>query len=299
MKVLVTGANGFVGTLLCAHLSEAGHDVIATDVANMDITDLASTTAAVAEAQPELIIHLAALTDVAASWANPELCYRLNVTGVHNVLQASIALGREAYPRVLLVSSAEVYGPVDTSDMPITEQTPLRPSNPYATTKAAGEMLGIGAWHTHGLPVIISRSFNHIGPSQTAQFVVAALARRIAEAIKTGSNEIVVGNMSAQRDFLDVRDVIAAYVALAQQGQPGEAYNVCSGVPVSIQTIADQMIQASGHDIALRVDSELFRPNDVPIRFGDATKLHVQTGWKPQIPLNTTLSEIINNALQA
>ena len=299
MKVLVTGANGFVGTLLVEYLQTLGHDVVATDVAPLDITDLANTTAVISAAAPELVIHLAALTDVAASWKNPALCYALNVTGVHNVLQACVALGTGAMPRVLLVSSAEVYGPVDTTDMPITEHTPLRPMSPYATTKAAGEMLGIGAWHTYGLEVVISRSFNHIGPSQSGQFVVAALARRIAEAIREGRTEIAIGNLSAQRDFADVRDVICAYVLLAEQGVPGEAYNVCSGTAVSIQSIADQLVAASGHDLTLRVDPELFRPNDVPIRYGDATKLHLQTGWKPEIPLNTTLAEVLSHALEA
>ena len=179
MKVLLSGGQGFVGTWLQAHLRECGDTPIAPSLDEWDITNAKQTVDIIEGASPDVIIHLAALTDVQYSWSHPGEALRLNVVGTQNVLQGALALPVNARPRVVMVSSAEVYGTVALDELPITETLPYRPVSPYAATKAAAEMLGLGAWYGSGLEVIIPRSFNHIGPNQAGAFLVAALARRI------------------------------------------------------------------------------------------------------------------------
>ncbi len=171
----------------------------------------------------------------------------------------------------------------------------MQPTSPYAASKAAAEALAVQAHLGHGLETIRVRPFNHLGPGQSEHFVAPALAARIARAERVGGGEIPVGNLSARRDFTDVRDVVRAYRALAVEGEPGDVYNVCSGEDIAIQQLADELVALATVPIALRPDPALVRPVDLPVLRGDAGKLAEATGWKPEIPLQQTLSDLLTD----
>src|SRR5437764_4351822 len=230
---------------------------------------------------PEVVYHLAGWSDVGGSWAAPVEVFRANAEGTLNVLLASTEGG---VGRVIAVSSADVYGVVKEDQLPITEDTPLRPVTPYAASKVAADYLALQAWLGSKLPVIRVRAFNHLGPGQTPKFVAPALAHRIARNELDGGAVVPVGNLSARRDFTDVRDVTRAYRLLAERGEPGEAYNVCSGHDVSIQELADRLLAMAHQPMELKHDPDLERPVDVPVLRGDATRVRDATGWTPEIP---------------
>ena len=211
VRALVTGGRGFVGTWLVSHLTEQGDDVVAVDH-EVDVTEAEAVARTVDEVAPRAIYHLAALANVGTSWSDPGAAMRVNAIGTVNVLEA--ARHCDPLPVVLLTSSAEVYGIVPEARLPVTEAFPLAPVTPYAASKVAAEYAGVQACLAHGLPVVRVRPFNHIGPGQSAGFVVAALAQRIVEAQRTGARTMAVGNLSARRDLTDVRDVVRAYRAL-------------------------------------------------------------------------------------
>jgi GDP-4-dehydro-6-deoxy-D-mannose reductase len=292
MRALVTGAGGFVGRHLVAHLTEAGDDVCTTDPATggADITDAAAIAAELAEAAPEVVYHLAGWADVGGSWARPVDAFRANAEGTLNVLTAAQEAGVQ---RVVAVSSADVYGQAGPDEMPLTEESPLRPSSPYAASKVAADYLGLQAWLGHGLPVLRVRAFNHLGPGQTDRFVASALASRIAQAERDGGTTLTVGNLTARRDYTDVRDVVRAYRLLAERGEPGEAYNVCSGVDLAVQDIVDRLLALATVDLELEVDQSLFRPVDTPVLRGSHDKITAATGWRPEIALDTTLADLL------
>ncbi|MBV8691702.1 MAG: GDP-mannose 4,6-dehydratase [Actinobacteria bacterium] len=293
MRVFVTGGHGFVGPYLRAHLEAAGDDVVAPPD-GWEITDPAQVNAALQEAAPEAIYHLAAISNVVQSWQEPALTFEVNALGTLHLLEAARAL--ETPPRVLLIGSAEVYGKVRPDEVPITENTPLRPVTPYAASKVAAEYLGMQAFLAYGLPVLSVRAFNHIGPTQSGGFVVADLARRIVEARRDGIKTLPVGNLSPRRDFTDVRDVVRAYRLLVEHGAAGEAYNVCSGRDVAVDELAHRLLELSGADLTLETDPALVRPVDLPVLKGDPAKIEQATGWKPEIPLDQTLTEVLEHA---
>jgi GDP-4-dehydro-6-deoxy-D-mannose reductase len=212
--------------------------------------------------------------------------------GTLNVLEA--AAGCEVPPTVLVVSSAEVYGSL-TDGKPLDESCELRPVTPYAVSKVAAEFLGLQAFLGRGLRVIRARPFNHVGPGQAETFVVSALARRMIEAELSGSGAVQVGNLAASRDFTDVRDVVRAYRLLAASGASGEAYNICSGHAVTIAALAEQLAGLLSYEVTLLEDPALFRPVEVPVLVGDASKLVAATGWQPVVPLATTLSDVLDD----
>jgi GDP-4-dehydro-6-deoxy-D-mannose reductase len=288
----VTGSRGFVGGWLVSHLAAAGDDVVQCP-ADLDIGDAPGVTAAIKEASPEIVYHLAGFSHVGASWGAAPETYRVNVLGTVSVLEAALAC--DPVPAVLVVSSAEVYGRVDPSDIPITEAVPIRPVSPYAASKAAAELVGQQAYLARGLRVLTVRPFNHVGPGQAPSFVVSALAKRIVEAQRKGDTSIPVGNLSARRDFTDVRDVVRAYRLLALAGEPGEVYNVCTGVDVSVEAVVRQLCEIAGADLRLVVDPGLFRPVDVPVLRGDASRLRACTGWQPEIALDDTLVAVLDH----
>jgi len=290
VRALVTGARGFVGTWLTAHLVESGDDVVAIDH-EVDITDGEAVRSAVVGAAPEVVYHLAALTNVGRSWTDPAEVLRVNATGTLYVLEAARACPHP--PRVLLTSSAEVYGAVPQELLPVTEDAPLAPITPYAASKVAAEYLGLQSYLAYGLPVLRTRPFNHVGPGQSAAFVVSALAERIVEARRRGADSMVVGNLTARRDLTDVRDVVRAYRLLAERGMAGEVYNVCSGRDVSIADVAAQLQQLAGTDLRFELDPSLARPVDVPVVRGDPTKLQEATGWEPRFTLDRTLLDVL------
>lgn len=295
MRALVTGGLGFVGRHLTAHLEACGDEVIALDRHGdnpVDITDAARVASAVAEAAPDAIYHLAGWADVGGSWKQPHTVLRVNAEGTLNVLEAARAAGVE---RVLAVASADVYGIVSEDELPLTEAAPLRPTSPYSASKVAADAIAHQAFLGYALGVIRVRPFNHLGPGQSEQFVASALAARIARAERDGVGSIPVGSLSARRDFTDVRDIVRAYRLLVESGEPGEVYNICSGVDRAIQEIADELIRLAKYPIELAPDPDLIRPADIPVLRGDFSKLEAATGWRPEIPIEQTLADVLDD----
>jgi GDP-4-dehydro-6-deoxy-D-mannose reductase len=292
MRALVTGATGFVGPHLVAHLRARGDDVVGLEDGVVEVTDPEAVGAWVLRHRPEVLYHLAGWADVGGSWAAPQAAFRVNAEGTLNVLQAALGSGCE---RVLLVSSADVYGIVDEADLPITELHPLRPVSPYAVSKVAADYLGLQAWLGRKLEVVRVRAFNHLGPGQTDRFVAPAIASRIAANEREGGDEIPVGNLAARRDLTDVRDVVRAYRLLVERGEPGEAYNVCRGVDVEIAELAQRLLALATRSMRLVVDPDRHRPVDVPVLRGDPTKVEQATGWRPEIPLDQTLADVLDD----
>jgi GDP-4-dehydro-6-deoxy-D-mannose reductase len=286
----VTGGHGFVGTWLSAYLREQGDDVVVTGE-EVDVTDAAAVRASIAAIAPEAIYHLAGWAHVGSSWDDPAGAFQVNAAGAVHVLDAARRL--EHLPRVLVVSSAEVYGTVTPDQLPLSEDSPVSPVSPYAASKVAAEVAARQAWLGYRLPVVVARPFNHIGPGQAPTFVVSALARRIVEAERSGATVLEMGNPAPRRDLTDVRDVVRAYRLMIEKGEPGSTYNVCSGEDVVIGDLAQRLIDLSGVALELRTGAVEFRPVDVPVLRGDATRLQAATGWKPEIPLDETLRDVL------
>jgi GDP-4-dehydro-6-deoxy-D-mannose reductase len=291
MRAFVTGASGFAGGWLIRHLEGCGDEVAAL-APHTDIADAGAVSGQLRDAAPGVVYHLAGLTHVGRSWEAPEETFQVNAVGTLHVLEAARAMARP--PRVVLVSSAEVYGSGDGA--PLGEEDPLRPTSPYAASKAAAELLGLQAHLGRGLDVVRVRPFNHIGPGQVAAFVVPALAERIAAAEADGTTEVAVGDLSPARDFTDVRDVVRAYRLLAEQAVAGEVYNVCSGRAVPISEVAKLLVASSSAPVELVEDPALFRPVEIPVLLGDASRVEALTGWRPEIPLEQTLAEVLADA---
>ncbi len=313
MKAFITGAGGFAGGHLVASLlrqpgqapadivagvlQPPGHnptlDRLAVQQYQLDLCDAAAVHAAIEDIRPDVVFHLAALADVAASFKDPWGTLANNIHAQVNLLEACRNIVPTA--RVLVVSSAEIYGAAP-ADVPLDETVPFAPANPYSVSKVAQDMLGLQYYLAYRLPVVRARPFNHIGPGQGSGFVAADFASQIA-AIEAGQREPVmfVGNLEAERDFTDVRDVVRAYLLLAQHGQAGEAYNVCSGQGYSIQYLLDTLLSYATVPIEVRQDPARMRPSDVPRRVGDATKLRTRTGWTPQIPFEQSLLDTLND----
>ena len=289
MRALITGGAGFVGAHLRAHLETMGDEVIVTDL-EVDITDAHAIAKVVASTAPNAIYHLAAMSHVGESWDTPSTVLSVNVIGTANVLAAA---RRAEVERVLITSSADVYGAVTKEQLPLTEDAALAPANPYAASKAAAEIIALQAWRSFEQGVIIARPFNHIGPGQSPRFAVAGLAARLVEAKRTGAGTLSVGNLAARRDFTDVRDIVTGYRTLIETGTPGEIYNLCSGHDVSLAEIVERLQVVVGTHVELTTDPELLRPLDTPVLRGDASKIHDALGWRPTIDLAQSLSDIV------
>ncbi|HPU38891.1 MAG TPA: GDP-mannose 4,6-dehydratase [Microthrixaceae bacterium] len=294
MKVLITGAGGFVGHHLATHLHEAGDEVMTTDRSTdgLDITDAPAMLEAFRRRQPEVVYHLAGASDVGGSWSTPQATFRSNAEGTLNVLWAAREAGVE---RVLTVGSADVYGKVSAADLPISEQLAMRPVSPYAASKASADHVALQANLGFGQHVIRARPFNHLGPGQSNRFVAAALAERVASNELSGESKVTVGNLSPRRDFTDVRDVVRAYRLLVEHGAAGEVYNVCSGRAIAVQALADEFISLASIPMELVTDPDLERPVDIPVLLGDNARIRADTGWEPQIPLATTLRDLLDD----
>ncbi|HEX2204210.1 MAG TPA: GDP-mannose 4,6-dehydratase [Longimicrobium sp.] len=305
MRVLVTGAGGFVGGHLVRALLARGDEVFAApppphappaEVEGarwlpLEMTSPASLAAAVAEARPERVFHLAAQSSVAESFADPLGTWETNATGTLRLL-AALPPG----VRLVFVSSSEVYGAVPEEAQPIAEDRPLRPANPYAASKAAAEMAVLEAAASGRVDAVVARSFTHTGPGQTARFALASFARQLAR-IRAGAEAPVlrVGNLEARRDYLDVRDVVRAYLLLAERGETGGVYNVCSGEAHSLRELLETLVGLSGADVRVETDPDLVRPLDIPLLLGDPAALRA-LGWTPEIPLRQTLADLLESA---
>ena len=278
MKALITGSAGFVGQHLVEHLSNEGDEVFCSDLSLSKI-------------QPDYVYHLAGQADVKASWEDPLMTFRVNAEGTLNVLQACQLSNVK---RVLCVSSAEVYGSVQESELPITEKHIINPSNPYAASKSAAEIL-CKQMNSQDLQIMCARSFNHFGPGQKENFVAAALTKRMLLAQRLDQSEITVGNLETIRDFTDVRDVVRAYRLILTKGDGGNVYNVCSGIGRKISELATTLLNKIDSELELKLDPKLHRPSDTPVLIGDYSKLHKQTGWEPHIEFDQTIEDTIES----
>jgi GDP-4-dehydro-6-deoxy-D-mannose reductase len=306
MRALITGAAGFVGRHLANYLvengdwelygvqSEPGPSVPRARMTAGDLLDEGLSSQVIHGCQPDVIFHLAAQADVATALASPARTLVNNAVAQINVLEACRAA--DLNPVILVVSSAEVYGAAAPADMPLTEQQPFRPTNPYAVSKITQDMLGLQYHLSYGMRIIRVRPFNHIGPGQSDRFVVSSFGRQIAEFEAGLADPVVrVGNLEAQRDFLDVRDVVRAYVAVVTRPESaGEVYNVASGVPRSIRSILDQLASLASVEMRIQEDATRMRPSDVPVLVGDASKLIRHTGWQPQVPIERSLADTLD-----
>jgi len=307
MRALVTGANGFVGRYLCDALREASHEVFAgvgPDAQGgglaLNLLDPLNVRAVVDLATPEVVFHLAAQTFVPESLQSPLATYESNIVGTANLLQAvRDVAGEKVATRFIYISSAEVYGKRESRDFPLAEDAALRPANPYAASKAAAEAIVLAEARSFGTDALVTRAFNHIGPRQSDRFVVSSFAKQLVDVAAGRSPFLSVGNLDARRDFLDVRDVVRAYIEVAKHGAAAEIYNVCSGMPVAISEILRRLITIARVPVEVREDPTRMRPSDVPVSFGDNKKLRDATGWKPEIPLGDSLRAIWEDALSA
>jgi len=306
VRVLVTGIGGFTGSAVAAALMAAGHEVhglVRTPprrplplppalVHRGDVADPAGIEALVGELAPEAILHLAGLTFVPTAERDPRAAYRANLEGTLGVLAA--ARRRVPGARLLIVTSVEVYGAVEPGELPVTEDVPLRPVTVYGASKAAADLAAAQWGRAYGLDVVRVRPFNHTGPGQDVAFVCSALASQLA-AIEAGTRPPVLqaGNLDTVRDFSDVRDIAAGYVALLERGRTGEAYNLCSGQGVSIAEVV--AILRTHARVAVRLESEpgLRRAVDVPRVVGSHDRATRDTGWEPRIALTATLADLL------
>lgn len=247
----------------------------------------------VRKSKPDYVFHLAALTSPSESFSNPSLTITNNTTAQVNLLEAIRKSNSNA--AILIISSADVYGLVDKKDLPIDEETPLMPVNPYAVSKLTQDFLGLQYFLSYGMKVVRVRPFNHIGPRQSPHFVVSSFAKQIAEIEKGGKEKVInVGNLSSKRDFTDVRDVVAAYLLALEKGKSGDVYNIGSGTSYKISEILDKLISLSADNIKAEVNRDLIRVKDEPELLCDRTKFTNQTGWKPSIDIETTLKDTLD-----
>jgi GDP-4-dehydro-6-deoxy-D-mannose reductase len=304
MRVLVTGARGFVGRYLCDLLLARRHDVWGTfledDCADAalglhllkcDLRNFSDVRKAVQQVRPQQVYHLAALSSVRNSFDDPKSVYEANFWGALHLLEAVRALQPSA--RALLVGSAHEYGKVTRAKLPITEQHPLAPDTPYGVSKAAAGLLGNQFFQSYNINVIRARPFNHTGPGQSAHFVCSDFARQFA-AIDLGRAQPIVhvGNVRMARDFSDVRDVVRAYELLLNKGVPGEAYNVGSGRAVPLSRILAILESFTSHEVRVNVEGKRVRSGESDVVYGSNRKLKKATGWRAEFALRTTLRDL-------
>jgi GDP-4-dehydro-6-deoxy-D-mannose reductase len=310
MRALVTGISGFVGGHLTEHLVAEGDLVAGLSVsgrwplelehlgkcARIERLDLADCTEAdltgfLSRKQPEVIYHLAAQSNPQQSLTDPRGTWALNLGGTLNLLEAVKASGQK--PRVILVGSGVCYGNPAPSWIPVPEDCPLRPNNPYAASKAAADLLGVQHYLAHSTNVVIVRPFNHAGPRQSLRYVLAALAFQVTEVERGHLDCLAVGNLDVVRDFTDVRDVVRAYRLLAQHGGPGEIYNLGSGKGIRIADALEHLRSLATGPVPVRVEAGRVRSVDQPLLVADSAKLLAATGWKPQYTIEQTLTDML------
>jgi GDP-4-dehydro-6-deoxy-D-mannose reductase len=290
-RLLVTGLSGFVGQHVKQALMGGAHYTLVEPKEELQLTDRESVERAIDECEPERVLHLAGQSFVPASVKNPRATYDVNFFGTLNLLEALKRTGFSG--RMVYVGSADAYGLVSEADLPIVESHPLRPRSPYGVSKAAAELLCYQWTQNPGFRIVMTRPFNHVGPKQAEHFVVPDFARQLAE-IKLGRREPVmkVGDIDVTRDFTDVRDVATAYLALLEDGEEGEVYNVCSGNEHSIRDILNELISLTGVDCRITGDQHRMRMAEARRMRGSFEKLEKRTGWRPRISLRQSLSDV-------
>lgn len=305
MRALITGMTGFAGSHLADYLRAPGqHEVWgttraplppqATHLRQVELNDGAAVLALLRELRPDRIFHLAGQAFVPASWDDPWQTLQDNVRPALNLIQAIHTL--ELPTRLLCISSMEVYGRTQPEAQPLAESTLYRPDSPYGVSKVAQDTLAVQFAHAMGLSIVVARPFNHIGARQSERFVAPAFARQIAE-IEQGQRPPVlyVGNLEAQRDFSDVRDVVRAYAMLLEEGRSGEVYHVGQGKPRRVRELLDTLLELSGLSIQIEHDPERRRPLDMPVAYADTHKIRDATGWQPEIPFRESLRVVLDD----
>jgi len=332
LKVLVTGATGFVGQHLCRRLAELGHRVFAADcIAGpartfpgceyraCDVCEFTALRAALRWARPDWIFHLAAISSPPEAARHPDETWRTNFLGTVHLYEA-VRLSKRK-PRILFVGSSDEYGAPPQERLPIDETCPLSPTGVYGSSKAAADLASAFFVERHGLDIVRVRPFNHTGPGQSPRFVCSDFARQVAEAARRPLRKrtMLVGNLDARRDFTDVRDIVRAYVLALERCPKGEVYNIASGKAVRVGDILEKLIALADAKIEVRLDPKRLRPSDAPRIVGDASKFRRATGvfahrptgtagrnaglaglpvrknsgWRPGIPLDDTLRDLL------
>ena len=309
MKVFITGIAGFAGSHLASLALDEGAEVAGTilpgaPVTNLtairtsvhaipcDLTEPGAVAAVLAENRPDRVFHLAGASVVGTSWAQRADVLRQNLEGTFQLFE-----GLRATPApCLLVSSGELYGAVPEAAQPITESQPVSPLSPYALSKACQEAYAAYYVRAEKLPIAIVRAFNHVGPRQGPGFVWSDIARQVATIDKGLAPPVLeVGTLTTRRDFTDVRDMVRAYWLCLERATPGEVYNAASGRAIAIREVVDGFLARAGHPIEVRVVAERIRPIDLPLLLGDAGRLRALTGWKPEIPLEQSLADVLTD----
>ncbi len=303
MRILVTGAAGFVGPHLARELSASGHEVWGTGRSTdsppagleqwcpTELTERDAVSRLLRNTKPECILHLAAQSNPAASWSDPEETFRVNTSATSLLVDEAGRSGKVR--RFVFISSSDVYGAPDPGHLPVREPTPRRPANPYAVSKAAAEDLVSLYSRRHDIEHVILRPFSHTGPGQTDRFVVPAFARQIAMIEAGQQHELRHGSLEAWRDFSDVRDIVKAYRLAAERATTGSIYNVCSGTGITIQSILDRLVSCSGVDMRTMPDKDRLRPEKVVKFRGDNSAIKRDLGWKPRISMDETLQDVL------
>jgi GDP-4-dehydro-6-deoxy-D-mannose reductase len=310
-KILITGSSGFVGNYFIDFLEENGikSSVLGVDLfenerqnnnrvyvnysfKQIDLLDAQSIENVIYLFQPDYILHLASYSSVAFSWKNPVVSFQNNTNIFLNLVEAIRKLG--LHTRLLSVGSSEEYGNVNKDNLPLREDSATDPISPYAVARVSQELLSKIYTQGYGVDVIMTRSFNHLGPRQRDVFVVASFAKRMAELKKQGQTSGIIntGDLSIIRDFLDVRDVIRAYYLLLTKGVKGEIYNICSGQGISLNSIIEKLVQVSGIKVEAILNQDYIRPNDNKIIIGSNEKIYAAVGWKPQISIDQSIKDV-------
>lgn len=312
MNVLITGITGFTGSHLAEYMiKQPDVRVFGTvrgrhrqlefinpiknklTLLECDLTDTNSVVQTIEDSQPDMVFHLAAQSFVPTSWRAPQETFNSNVNGTLNILE--VIRKSKFEPKILITGSSEEYGLVKPEEAPIKETNQLRPLSPYAVSKVAQDLLGYQYHQSYGMKIVRTRSFNIIGPRSGAKIVSADFARQVAEIEKYSKETVMyVGNLEAQRDFVDVRDVVRAYSLALEKCKYGEVYNVCSEKTVKIKYILDTFLKLSDKKITITEDSTRMRPSDVPLLLGDCSKFKKETNWKPEYDIDTSLRDVLD-----